>query len=59
MKKVLNTLSTVAIIAGIVLVLGAAGASDCDTYTTTQSLTQVSVAAALLIGGIVTKVYIN
>ena len=59
MRKVFNTISTGAIILALLLLFGAAGASDQGTYTTTQVLTQVGASAALLFGGLLTKVIVN
>ena len=59
MKKIINALGNIAIIAALLLLIGAAGADDCGTYTTTQVLTQVGTAAILLIGGLGTKAIVN
>lgn len=50
--KILNIIGKVATILGGILLLGAVGALECDTYTWGQALTQMGVGAVLVLGGL-------
>lgn len=51
--KILNIISKVACIPGGILILGAVGALECDTYTWGQALTQMGVGAVLILVSLV------
>lgn len=53
--KALNTICNVAIIVGIVMLLGSVGALDCDTVTLTRGLWQIGISTVLLLGGLLGK----
>lgn len=52
-KKILNGIGPAVVIFGGLLVLGAAGASDCGTYTIGQALCQVGIGGAVIAVGVV------
>lgn len=51
-KELLNGIGPAVVIFGFLLVLGAAGASDCGTYTTGQTLCQVGLGLAVIAVGV-------
>lgn len=56
--KVLNTLGNIAILGGVVLLLGAAGSSDCGT-SILECMRMVGIAAALVLAGMMAKIYVS
>ena len=59
-KELLNLIGPVVVILGFLFVLGAAGASDCGTYTTGQTLSQVGIGLAIIaVGAFVTRLIAN
>ena len=49
--KILNAIGVAVCCLGGLLVLGAVGAADCDTYTIGQALAQVAVGVGVILGG--------
>ena len=49
--KILNAIGVAVVILGGLLVLGAVGAADCNTYTIGQALAQVALGVGAVLGG--------
>ena len=59
-KELLNLIGPIVVIFGFLLILGAAGASDCGTYTTGQTLCQVGIGIAVIaVGAFISRLVSN
>ena len=59
-KELLNLIGPIIVCFGFLLVLGAAGASDCGIYTTGQTLCQVGIGLAVIaVGALVSRLISN